>query len=105
MSVPVKFDRCKICGNQYEWTSRRPGFCKPCRAENKRAYHRHYYGTDYVPRPSTRDPLPPVDGLMELQFARFFSLVRVRYKTQKDVSQTINMNAYKKPYTRKKINA
>jgi len=96
MRVPTKFDRCKTCDSQYEWTNRKSGFCKPCRAENKRAYHRCYYSTDYVPRESTKDPLPPVDWLMELQFARFFSLMRVRYTNVKEVFKVVDHDTYNK---------
>jgi len=83
MRVPTKFDRCKTCDIQYEWTNRKSGFCKPCRAENKRDYNKRY---KKEPRKFERETLPPVDGVMELQFRTFFSLMRVRYTCVKDIN-------------------
>jgi len=40
--------------------------------------------------------MPPVDGLMELQFSTFFSLMRVRYTNIKEVFNVVDHDTYNK---------
>ena len=83
-------DTCNICRSHYEWTKRNAGLCSRCRST-------HTYARGVVrPRAYEQDPLPKVDGLMELQFNNFFSLIRTRYHGLKDVSKVVNMNGHKR---------
>jgi len=101
----MKTANCKRCDGQYQFRFNTGGYCKLCSKLNKKEYTLKFYHRKFPNRkyrtPPPADTIPPVDGLMELQFKRFFDLVMVRYTCQKDVSQTIDMNKHKKAYKRK----
>lgn len=92
-----KTTTCITCGDEVDWTTRKPKWCAPCRKVEKykgEAAIRRAKGMKQM-RPREIDPLPKVDWVMERQFPNFFDLIGKRYTGLKDVTKVIDNNHYR----------